>query len=78
MKMAFLGVVRPEWLSISVLRKWDCMMEVGTVLGQSMARHGTVLHNPKIYFGLKLSMCGCRRVMAWKQQHVLCVKNENW
>ena len=46
--------------------KWDCILEVGTVLGQSTIGHGTVLHSSEIYFGLKLSMCGCVRVMAWK------------
>ena len=36
--------------------KWDRMLEVGTALGQSTARHETMLHSPKIYFGLKVSM----------------------
>ena len=65
MKIAFLGVVRSEWPSISVPRKWDCMLKVGIILGQSTARHGTVLHSSKIYFRLKLSMCNCVHVMAW-------------
>ena len=51
-----LGAVRPEWLSISVPRKWDCMLEVGIALGSSTAGHGTMLHSPEIYFGLKVSM----------------------
>ena len=35
------------------------MLDEGAVLGQSVAGHGTVLHSPEIYFGLKLSMCVC-------------------
>ena len=51
------GAVRPKWPSISVPRKWDCMLEVGTALGQSTAGQGTVLHSLKIYFFLlKVSM----------------------
>ena len=42
--------MRPEWPSISVPRKGDCMLEVGTALGQSTAGHGTMLHSPKNYF----------------------------
>ena len=65
MKMTFLGVMRLEWPSILVPRKWDCMLKVGTILRQSTAGHGTVLYSPEIYFGLKLSMCNCVHVMAW-------------
>ena len=39
-----------EWPSISVPIKGDCMLEVGTALRQSTARHGTVLHNAEILF----------------------------
>ena len=42
--------MRPEWQSILVLRKGDCMLEVGTTLGQSTAGHRTVLHSPKKLF----------------------------
>ena len=37
-------------------KKGDCMLEVGIALGQSTAGHGTMLHSPKNYFGLKMSM----------------------
>ena len=37
-------------------KKWDRMLDEGTVLGQSAVRCGTVLHSPKVTFGLKLSM----------------------
>ena len=42
--------MRPDWPSISVPRKGDCMLEVGTALGQSTAGHGTVLHSPENLF----------------------------
>ena len=38
-------------------KKWDRMLDEGTVLGQSAFQCGTVLHSPKVIFGLKLSMC---------------------
>ena len=41
----------------SNLKKWDRMLDEGTVPGLSVVRCGTVLHNPKVIFGLKLSMC---------------------
>ena len=37
-------------------KKMDCMLKVGTALRQSTAGHGTVLHSPENYFGLKMSM----------------------
>ena len=38
-------------------KKWDRMFDEGTVLRQSAVRYGTVLHSPKVIFGLELSMC---------------------
>ena len=38
-------------------KKWDRMIDEGTVLRQSAVRCGTILHNLKMIFGLKLSMC---------------------
>ena len=38
-------------------KKWDRMLDEGTILGQSAIRCGTVLHSPKVIFGLKLFMC---------------------
>ena len=38
-------------------KKWDQMVDEGTLLGQSVVRCGTVLHSPKVIFGLKFSMC---------------------
>ena len=38
-------------------KKWDQMVDEGTILGQSAVRCGTVLHNSEVIFGLKLSMC---------------------
>ena len=55
MKMVF-GSYEAEWPSISVPRKGDCMLEMGTALAQSPAGHGTVLHSLENYFGLKMSM----------------------
>ena len=42
--------MRPEWPSISVPRKGDYMLKVGTALGQSTAGQGTVLHSPENLF----------------------------
>ena len=38
-------------------KKWNRMLDEGTVLGQFAIRCGTVLHSPEVIFGLKLSMC---------------------
>ena len=52
-----LGVMRPRMAMHSNSKKWDRMLDEGTILGQSSVRCGTVLHSPKVIFGLKLSMC---------------------
>ena len=38
-------------------KKWDRMLDEGTVLEQSVVRCGTVFHSPEVIFGLKLSRC---------------------
>ena len=38
-------------------KKWDRILDEGTVLRQSVVRCGTALHSPEVIFGLKLSMC---------------------
>ena len=38
-------------------KKWDRLLDEGTILGQSAVRCGTVLHSSEVIFGLKLSMC---------------------
>ena len=38
-------------------KKWDQMVDEGTVLGQSAVQCGTILHSQEVIFGLKLSMC---------------------
>ena len=38
-------------------KKWDRMLDEGTVLGQFAVRCGTVLHSPEVIFRMKLSMC---------------------
>ena len=56
MKMVF-GSYEVEMAKhFSPKKKGDCILEVGTALGQSTARPGIVLHNPKNYFGQKMSM----------------------
>ena len=53
-------------------KKRDCMLKVGTSLGQSTAGHGTVLHNPENYFGLKMSMLICLNWIAWIVWKMTC------
>ena len=38
-------------------KKWDRMLDEGTILGQSKVQCGIVLHSPEVIFGPKLSMC---------------------
>ena len=52
-----LGAVRPGMAMHSNPKKWDRMLDEGTILEQSMVRCGTVLHSSKMIFGLKLFMC---------------------
>ena len=52
-----LGAVRPGMAMHSNPKKWDRMLDEGTILGQPVVRCGTVLHSSEMIFGLKLSMC---------------------
>ena len=52
-----LGVMRPGMAMHSNPKKWYRMFDEGTILGQCVVQCGTVLHIPKVIFGLKLSMC---------------------
>ena len=56
-------------------KKWDRMLDEGTVLGQSTVRCGNVLHNLELIFGLKLSMCVAYMILL-ELKSMNCVKND--
>ena len=62
--------MRSEWPSISVPRKWDCMLEVGTGLGQSTAGHATQSEN---LFWTESIHVKLLDVIVENELHVVCL-----
>ena len=70
--------MRPDWPRILVPRKGDCILEVGTALGQSTAGHGTVLHSPEILFWIENVHVNLLDVMVENWDNAGNFQNQFW